>query len=80
MTTIGTHDTVYDPGRTQISDADRMQYQPSLIRQLGIDTAYVLVGLPLSVLTFVIVIAGLSTGAGYYYRDHRRCRMSRAAA
>ena len=34
------------------------------LRQLGVDTAYVLVGLPLGIIAFVIMIFGLSTAAG----------------
>jgi signal transduction histidine kinase len=33
-------------------------------RQLGIDTAYVLIGLPLSIVSFVLVVTGLSVGVG----------------
>ena len=33
-------------------------------RQLGIDTAFVLVGLPLSVAAFVLVVTGLAVGIG----------------
>jgi signal transduction histidine kinase len=35
-----------------------------MLRQLGIDTAYVLVGFPLSIAAFTIIITGLSLGAG----------------
>ena len=34
------------------------------LRQLGVDTAYVLLGFPLGIITFVLVITGLSLGAG----------------
>jgi signal transduction histidine kinase len=33
-------------------------------RQLGIDTGYALVGLPLAIVSFVLVVTGLSAGAG----------------
>ena len=33
-------------------------------RQLGVDTGYVLVGFPLAVVAFVVVVTGLSLGAG----------------
>lgn len=36
----------------------------AFIRQLGIDTAYVLLGFPLGVVTFVILVTGLATGVG----------------
>lgn len=35
-----------------------------LVRQLGHDTAYVLLGLPLGIVAFVLAVAGLSIGAG----------------
>jgi signal transduction histidine kinase len=45
------------------ADADRPPAR-GLLAQLGIDTAYVLIGFPLSIVAFVLVITGLSTGAG----------------
>src|SRR6185369_3778579 len=33
-----------------------------LVGQLGVDTLYVLVGLPLAMITFVVVVGGLSIG------------------
>src|SRR5262245_21774654 len=35
---------------------------PPILRQLGIDSAYVLLGFPLAIVTFVIIITGLSLG------------------
>jgi signal transduction histidine kinase len=35
-----------------------------MLRQLGIDTAYVLVGFPIATAAFTIMVAGLSTGGG----------------
>lgn len=35
-----------------------------MVRQLGIDTAYVLLGFPLAIASFSIVVAGLSAGLG----------------
>lgn len=35
-----------------------------LLRQLAVDTAYVLLGLPLGIMTFVLLIFGISAGAG----------------
>ncbi len=61
MTTIAAHEHGVSPAP---SHGDGRAYRPSLIRQLAIDTAYVLVGFPLGVVTFVIVITGLSVGLG----------------
>jgi signal transduction histidine kinase len=35
-----------------------------IIRQLGIDTAYVLLGFPLAIASFVVVVTGISAGLG----------------
>jgi signal transduction histidine kinase len=35
-----------------------------ILRQLGVDTAYVLVGFPLAVMSFVLLVTGLSLGGG----------------
>jgi signal transduction histidine kinase len=59
MTTI----TAQDPGYQDVGQ-EQTAYRPSLIRQLGIDTAYVLVGFPLSIVVFVLVITGFSLSAG----------------
>src|SRR5262249_1145353 len=56
MTTV----TAQDPSYPAAND----HYRPSLIRQLGMDTAYVLAGFPLSIVTFVIIITGISVSAG----------------
>jgi signal transduction histidine kinase len=37
---------------------------PTLMRQLAADTAYVLLGLPLAIITFSLMIFGISAGAG----------------
>ena len=34
------------------------------IRQLGVDTGFVLLGLPLAIASFVVVVTGLSAGLG----------------
>jgi signal transduction histidine kinase len=48
---------------TTITTADHeVTLRPSRLRQLGIDSAYVLLGFPLGTLTFVLMIAGLSVG------------------
>ena len=36
----------------------------SILRQLGVDTAYILVGFPLVVISFVLLVTGLSLGGG----------------
>jgi len=48
-----------------VSDQDR-EARPfvRMLRQLGVDSAYVLLGFPLSIIAFVIVITGLALGAG----------------
>jgi signal transduction histidine kinase len=38
--------------------------RPGLLRQLGLDTAYVLVGFPLAVTAFVLMVTGLSVAGG----------------
>jgi hypothetical protein len=38
--------------------------RPRILAQLGIDTAYVLLGFPLSIVAFTLVIIGLSLGGG----------------
>jgi len=35
-----------------------------MLRQLGVDTAYVLLGFPLAIIVFVLLVTGLSLGAG----------------
>jgi len=45
-------------------DHERTMPAPSMLRQLGVDTAYVLLGFPLGIATFVLLITGLSLGAG----------------
>jgi signal transduction histidine kinase len=47
-----------DSPPARLSPAHRM------LRQLGIDTAYVIVGFPLAVAAFTIIVTGLSAGAG----------------
>ena len=34
------------------------------VRQVGVDSAYVLLGLPLAIVAFVIVVTGIALGAG----------------
>jgi signal transduction histidine kinase len=38
--------------------------RPGLVRQLGIDTLYVLLGFPLGIAAFVLMVTGLSVGGG----------------
>lgn len=38
--------------------------RPGPVRQLGVDTGYVLLGFPLAVLSFSIIVTGLSAGVG----------------
>jgi Putative sensor len=38
--------------------------RPGIVRQLGVDTAYSLVGFPIAIAAFVVVVTGLSVGAG----------------
>jgi signal transduction histidine kinase len=50
---------------TTITTADyEVTLRPSRLRQLGIDTAYVLLGFPLATLAFVLMITGISLSAG----------------
>ena len=44
--------------------AHRAPLAPPLLRQLGVDSAYILLGLPLAILTFTLMITGISAGAG----------------
>jgi signal transduction histidine kinase len=37
---------------------------PTILRRLGVDTAYVLLGFPLAVLSFVVLITGFALGVG----------------
>jgi signal transduction histidine kinase len=37
---------------------------PTILRQLRVDSAYVLVGFPLGVMTFVVLVTGIAAGAG----------------
>ncbi|RBY84947.1 sensor histidine kinase [Blastococcus sp. TF02A-30] len=38
--------------------------RPGRLQQLGVDTAYTLVGFPVAIASFVVVVTGLSVGAG----------------
>ncbi len=38
--------------------------RPAMLRRLGVDTGYVLLGFPLAVLSFSIIVTGLSAGVG----------------
>ncbi len=64
MTTIAAHDPEYDLDPAHLPAGDHAEYRPSLIRQLGADTAYILLSFPLGVLTFVLMITGLALGLG----------------
>jgi signal transduction histidine kinase len=48
------------PTPTAVTQPERRGF----LRQLGIDTAYVLVGFPLATVTFVVMVAGVSAGLG----------------
>lgn len=59
-----THDpTTHDP-TTHDTAVSHGGHGAPLLRQLGRDTAYVLVGLPLAMLTFTLAVSGLALGAG----------------
>lgn len=51
---------------TPTANLERPEYQdrPNLLRQLGHDTAYVLLGFPLGIIAFVLMVTGLSVGLG----------------
>ncbi len=38
--------------------------RPTMMRQLGVDTGYVLLGFPLAVVSFSVIVTGLSAGVG----------------
>src|SRR3546814_7433704 len=38
--------------------------RPAMLRRLGVDTRYVLLGFPLAVLSFSIIVTGVSAGVG----------------
>ncbi|MDF2585355.1 MAG: Two-component system sensor kinase, partial [Mycobacterium sp.] len=38
--------------------------RPGMLRQLGVDTGYVLFGFPLAVVSFSVILTGLSAGVG----------------
>jgi signal transduction histidine kinase len=57
MTTITATPTAV-PERYEYSE------RPTLLRQLGHDTAYVLLGFPLGIVAFVLIVTGLSVGLG----------------
>ena len=57
-----TTDTVVLPPMT--TAAPSLPRPRSRLRQLGIDTGYVLVGFPLAIAAFVVVVTGLALGAG----------------
>jgi signal transduction histidine kinase len=46
------------------AESGHQMYSPPLLRQVGIDSVYLLLGFPLGVLGFVLMIAGLSASAG----------------
>lgn len=49
---------------TANSAADQPAFAPSIPRQLLLDSGYVLLGLPLAVASFVVLVAGLAISAG----------------
>jgi hypothetical protein len=50
---------------TTITTADpHVMLRPSRLRQLGVDSVYVLLGFPLGILTFVLMVTGISLGLG----------------
>ncbi|GAA4217987.1 sensor histidine kinase [Actinocatenispora rupis] len=49
---------------TAVPAADRHPRQRSLLNQLGVDTGYCLLGLPLSIASFVVVLAMFCVGVG----------------
>jgi signal transduction histidine kinase len=49
---------------TTITATEDVRHRRGLIGQLGIDTAYVLVGFPLAIIAFTLIITGLSVGGG----------------
>jgi signal transduction histidine kinase len=49
---------------TSITATHDLRQRRSLISQLGVDTAYVLIGFPLAIIAFTVIITGLSLGAG----------------
>ncbi len=49
-----------EPGTQSVSEPARL----GLLAQLGVDSAYVLVGFPLGIIAFVVIITGVSLGGG----------------
>jgi len=49
---------------TSITATSEVPHRRGLLGQLGIDTIYVLVGFPLGIIAFTVIITGLSLGAG----------------
>jgi signal transduction histidine kinase len=49
---------------TTITATDDLRHRRGLLGQLGVDTAYVLIGFPLAIVAFTVIITGLSLGAG----------------
>jgi signal transduction histidine kinase len=49
---------------TSITATNEVPHRRGLLGQLGIDTIYVLVGFPLGIIAFTVIITGLSLGAG----------------
>ena len=45
-------------------DTPDSRRRTGLLRQLGIDTGYTLTGFPVAIAAFVVVVTGLSVGAG----------------
>lgn len=57
--------TITELSRSEDHDGEARDSAPpgrSVVRRLGIDTAYVLVNLPLAILSFTLVVAGMSAG------------------
>jgi signal transduction histidine kinase len=60
MTTITAQPPVPDQGAQNLPEPARL----GLLAQLGVDTAYVLIGFPLGIIAFVVIITGISLGGG----------------
>src|SRR4029453_9849404 len=63
MTTITASTPTPPQAADPHADADRPSAR-GLLAQLGVDTAYVLIGFPLGIIAFVVVITGISAGGG----------------
>lgn len=56
--------SVDDMTTTAHADFSGDRVAPKLLRQLGIDSGYVLLGFPLALASFIVLIVGLTVGAG----------------